>query len=153
MDRERLRRLLYPEETRHPQWLRWFRISCRTVHLVAISGLVGGHLFGATREQLHPWLAWTLITGVLLVGTFLYESFSWLRQLRGLLMASKLVLILMIPPMWDHRLWLLSAVIVLSSFTSHSPGRIRKWVPGAEPPPELRWGGGQGTGSGGKKAS
>lgn len=136
-----LRRLLYPRRSRQPQWLRWVRISCRSVHLVAIAGLVGGHVFDASKEQLLPWLGATLITGAALMGTYLYGSFTWIRQLRGLAMLSKLLLILLIPLVWDYRLWVLGAVILLSGYSSHMPGQIRDWAPlSGEPRPVIRFG-------------
>ncbi len=136
-----VRALLYPESPRNPQGLRWFRISCRSAHLVAIAGLVGGHVFDASREALHPWLGATLITGALLVATYLYGSFSWLHKLKGLAMAAKLVLVLLVPLMWDLRVWLLGAVILISGFSSHAPGRVRDWQPfGPAPRPPLRFG-------------
>ena len=136
-----LRRLLYPENPRHPQWIRWFRISCRSLHLVAIAGLVGGHVFDASEEALHPWLGATLITGAALVATYLYGTFSWLHKLKGLLVAAKLVLILLVPLFWDHRVWLLTVVILMSGFSSHAPGKVRDWAPfGPGPRPKLRFG-------------
>lgn len=132
---------LYPEQPRHPQWIRWFRIGCRSAHLVAIAGLVGGHVFDAGREALHPWLGATLVTGALLVATYLYGSFSWLHKLKGLMTAAKLALILLVPLMWDLRVWLLGAVILMSGFSSHAPGKVRDWEPfGPAPRPALRFG-------------
>jgi hypothetical protein len=141
-----LLRLMYPEHHRQPQWLRWVRISCRSLHLLAIAGLVGGHVFDAPKEQLLPWLGAALITGGALMGTYLYGSFTWIRQIRGLAMLFKLLLILLIPLVWDHRVWVLAVVILVSGYSSHMPGQIRDWTPfSGEPRPVIRFGkGGKG---------
>ena len=44
-------------------WRRWFRISCRALHLLATALLVGGHFYGAPSEALRPWLYVAVATG------------------------------------------------------------------------------------------
>ena len=47
-----------PSELRH-----WFRITCRTLHLISTSVLVGGHFFAAPADSLRPWLYGVIASG------------------------------------------------------------------------------------------
>ncbi len=107
-------------------YARAWNIAWRTAHIAAIAVLVGGHAFDAPRDDLYRILWLAIITGAVLV--FL-EAFPvrlrWLVQGRGLMVITKLVLLLLIPLAWSHRLPILLAVIVLASVGSHMPGRFR----------------------------
>ncbi len=123
---------------------RWIRIGFRTGHIAASTALVGGHVFGVDAGRLEPWLWATVITGVALIGTDLYQSLLWLREVRGAAVLAKAALLLAIPVWWDARVPILFAVIVIGSVVSHMPGRYRYWVIGRGPRP----GSGRGTGFG-----
>lgn len=114
--------------------LRWVRTSLRTAHIAAFSGLVGGHVFAASPAQLQPWLIATIASGGGLVALSLYQSMAWLREVRGVAILLKLGLLCIIPLWWSARLPILFAIIVLSSYVSHMPGRYRYWVLGVGPP-------------------
>lgn len=114
------------DRARSPAWLRWSQIALRTAHIVAITFLVGGHVWSAPREALVPWLGVTLMTGLALIASYLVESREFLAQVRGLVVGAKLVPVLLVPVIWEHRAWLLGAAIVLSSVIAHAPGKLRK---------------------------
>ena len=105
---------------------RAWNIAWRTAYIAAIAILVGGHAFDAPRGDLYRILWLAIITGAALV--FL-EAFSvrlrWLAQGRGLMVVTKLLLLLLIPLAWSYRLPILLAVIVLASVGSHMPARFR----------------------------
>lgn len=114
--------------------LRWLRTTLRTAHIAAFAGLVGGHVFDVSPGQLEPWLYATIGSGAALVALNLYQTTRWLIEVRGVVVMLKLLLLCMIPLWWSARLPILFAVIVLSSYVSHMPGRYRYWVIGRGPP-------------------
>ena len=59
------------------------------------------------------------------VALEMYKSFDWLFQIRGLLTVVKLLLVLLVPLFWAHRIWILLTILVIGSISSHMPGRFR----------------------------
>lgn len=118
-----------PAPPRRPEWLRWTRISLRSLHLLSFGGLLGGTAMGVDASLLDPWWAATLLTGLGLAWTFVYESLDWFKQLSGLIVMTKLLAVASVPLAGDHGIWVLGALVIVSSFSSHMPGRIRHWVP------------------------
>jgi len=130
------RRLLLPMGKRRPEWLRWLRITARTAHILCIAGLVGTVLVGADEATFEVWLGPVIGTGLLLVGTFAFETFAWFGQLAGLVMLMKVAALAALAVVPEVRLPVLVGLVIVSSFSSHMPGRVRHWVP-----PGLRGGG------------
>jgi hypothetical protein len=95
------------------------RVERETRDAVAIT-------FDVPAARLHGMLAFTIVTGALLI---VLEAFSvrlrWLVQGRGLLVLGKLTMLVAIPFAWSSRLALLMGVIVLASVGSHMPARFR----------------------------
>ncbi len=104
---------------------RSWNIGTRTAHIAVTSVLVGGHLFGASKDDLFPWLCATILTGLLLVLIEAFPRWCWFYQGRGLFVIAKLLLLAAIPWAWDYRVPILFAVIVIASVGSHMPGRFR----------------------------
>jgi hypothetical protein len=104
---------------------RAWNIALRTAHLAAMGILLGGHAFGASAADLVPALWWTIGTGVALATLEAGWRFDWFHQGRGLITLAKLLLILSVPWLWDYRLPILLAVVVLASVGSHVPARFR----------------------------
>lgn len=123
-----LTQLLCPREVRKPGWLRWLRISTRTAHVLCIAGLLGAVLFDAGDDGFRAWLLPVVGTGLVMVATFAYETFAWFTQLAGLVMLAKLAALITIALMPPWRLPVLVGLVIVSSFSSHMPGRIRHWV-------------------------
>lgn len=67
---------------------RSWSILFRTLHLVAISILVGGHAFGASVSQLLPLLYAAIATGAAMAVLESYPSFQVLHQGWGVLVLS-----------------------------------------------------------------
>lgn len=101
------------------------RIALRTGHILGFSVLFGGHWFNLPREQLLPWLYWTIFSGAGLMGLELRAGFDWVLQLGGGMVAAKLVVLSLIPLFWGQRLALLALVMVIGSVGSHMPGSLR----------------------------
>jgi hypothetical protein len=106
---------------------RAWKIAFRTLHIVAISFLVGGHAFGASADQLRPLLYGAIVTGVGMATLEAYTSFQFIHQGWGLLLLLKLVMLCVIPFAWSHRLPILIAVIVIGSVGSHMPRKFRHY--------------------------
>jgi hypothetical protein len=49
----------------------------------------------------------------------------WLVQVRGIATYAKILLVLAAAIWWQHRIALLTAIVVIGAVTSHMPGRYR----------------------------
>ena len=101
------------------------RTIIRTVHIASMAVLVGGHYFDLPAERLIGPLAWTVGSGIAFMILELLGSLNWLLQVRGLLTIVKILLLLLVPVFWAHRLWILVAIVVIGSVGSHMPSRFR----------------------------
>lgn len=123
-----IRRLLFPEPPRELPAERVLRIALRTAHIAAFAVLLGGHVFDVAADELRPWLWLTIASGVAFVALELCGSFVWLLELRAWLTFLKLALLLLLPLFWEQRVWLLLAILVIGSATSHMPSRFRYYA-------------------------
>ncbi len=117
--------LLFPSEPRRLPGGRGWSSAFRTVHLVAAGILLGGHVFGASADQLIGWLWLTIVSGAGLIAQEVYRSFRWVYQLMGVMVEIKLALVVAAGLWWDERVPLLILVAVLGSIGSHLPARYR----------------------------
>ena len=117
--------VLFPAQERQFPGLRWIRITLRTAHIVSFTAVVGGHIFGAAAADVLPWLIATIATGAGIMALYLFQSFRWLCELRGAAILFKLLLLCVIPFWWEARVPILVAIVVISSYVSHMPGRYR----------------------------
>jgi len=104
---------------------RWFKISLRTLHLLAIAGVGGGILFSLEKDLwIHYWWL-AILSGVLMMLMDIISNPVWLVQIRGLVIVAKLILLffLGINPAWDSIL--LVVIIIISGVISHAPGKLR----------------------------
>ena len=101
--------------------------------MLTVSVLVGGHFFSAPADALRPWLYAVIATGAGLMGTDVLKGIGYLREVRGAAILLKLVVVASVTWLWDLRVALLFAVIVLSGIVSHMSGRYRYWVLGKGP--------------------
>ena len=104
---------------------RVLRTGLRTAHLAAMGALYGGHIFGVEAGQLLPALIATLATGGGLIALDVYRAPIWIVQIRGLATLAKMVLVACVAVYWDHRIALLTLVLVIGSINSHMPARWR----------------------------
>jgi hypothetical protein len=102
-------------------------ITFRTLHILAISILVGGHAFNAPVEQLRPMLYVAIISGIGMAVVEAYPSFESLLEGWGLLMLSKLALLCVIPFAWKYRFPILIVVLIIGSVGSHMTKKLRHY--------------------------
>ena len=104
---------------------RAWNIALRTAHIAVFAPLVGGHVFDIPATQLLPWLCAAVITGAILALIEAFPRWRWCYQGRGVLVWLKLILLGLIPGLWNYRVPILFIVIVVASVGSHMPARFR----------------------------
>jgi len=106
---------------------RWLRTGLRTLHLLAVGALYGGHVYGVEAERLIPALAGVLASGGALVVFEVWQVRVWLVEVRGAATFLKLALVAAVGVAWEQRLVLLTLALVIGSVSSHMPGRWRHY--------------------------
>lgn len=104
-----------------------WKIAFRTLHILAISVLVGGHAFNAPADQLRPLLYAAIISGIGMASVEAYPSLQFLSQGWGILLLLKLVLLCTVPFAWGHRFPILVVVVIIGSIGSHMPRKFRHY--------------------------
>ena len=122
-----LHRLFQPKEPLPIPHARLYKVTLRTVHLMAISVLVGGHAFGASVGELKPLLYVAIATGAGMILLETGPSLHFVFEGWGLLLLAKLVLLCWIPFAWEQRFPILLVVVALASIGSHMPARFRHY--------------------------
>ncbi|MDP6059731.1 MAG: hypothetical protein QGH33_12605 [Pirellulaceae bacterium] len=117
--------ILVPDQPRVLPYARAWNMDFRTIHIGVTWILFGGHVFDVAAERLLIWLYLSIATGIGLIVIEAYPSCRWFYQGRGVAVLFKLVLLGIVPLLWDYRVAILSAVIVIASVGSHMPGRFR----------------------------
>lgn len=102
-------------------------MAFRTVHIAAISVLVGGHVFSIPPERLLAWLWVAIFSGAALMAIEVYPSVDWLAEGAGLVVLVKLALLCIVPFAWGARVPLLFTALALASVGSHMRGRYRHY--------------------------
>ncbi|MBP85703.1 MAG: hypothetical protein CMJ64_03145 [Planctomycetaceae bacterium] len=120
-----LHNILFPEQLRVLPHARAWNIALRTAHIGVTGILFGGHVFDVSAERLLIWLYLSIFTGLGLIVIEAYPHCRWFYQGRGVFVLFKLILLGIIPLLWDYRVAILSVVIVIASVGSHMPGRFR----------------------------
>jgi hypothetical protein len=119
--------ILIPATPRHFPCNRVISIALRTLHILASSLLLGGHVFEAEPERLFPALVLTVAAGAGLILLELYHSCDWAYQGMGVLVILKTALTAAAGLWWRQRVGLLVAVVILGSVGSHMPARYRHY--------------------------
>jgi hypothetical protein len=104
---------------------RWLRTSLRTLHLIAVGALYGGHLYAVDVARLQPALLSVLLTGGLLICFEVWQSRIWLVQVRGVATFLKLGLLAGSRLAPELTTALLTLALVIGSISSHMPSRWR----------------------------
>ncbi len=116
---------LFPDKQRDLPFRLAIRISFRTLHILSVGVLLGGHIFNIPVLTLEPWLWGAIITGTLILLTDLHSSFAVLIELRGVAILVKIALLLLIPFFWEQRVEILIFILIIGSVSSHLPKRYR----------------------------
>ena len=122
-----LHRLLQPARPRSIPHVRAWNVTLRTLHLMATGTLLGGHVFGATADQLAPLLYAAITTGAGLIALEAWPTLHFVFEGWGLMVLAKLTLLCIVLFAWGYRVPLLLAVVALGSIGSHMPARFRHY--------------------------
>ncbi len=103
-------------------------IVTRTAHIAVTGILVGGHVFRVDPKLLIPYLYLAVTTGVvlMLIEAFPYQHY-WFEG-RGTLVVVKVLLLCSVLWLWNARVPILLAVVVIGSFGSHMPRKYRHYA-------------------------
>jgi hypothetical protein len=104
---------------------RLLNVACRTVHLLAFAVLLGGHLWGVEAPRVRPALWLAVGSGLALAALEIAADRRWLVEVRGLLVALKLGLVLLLVPLWEGRVAILLVIAVIASVNAHMPRWFR----------------------------
>ena len=102
-------------------------IALRTAHIGATGVLLGGHFFGVAAGRLLPLLYMAILTGAALGIAEVYPNWSGVFEVRSLVIAAKLLLLCLVPLLWNYRVAILFVVLMVASAGSHMPRRIRHY--------------------------
>jgi hypothetical protein len=120
-------RLLIPPEPRQFAGQRWAKISARAAHVVATGVFLGAVVFHVEPASRWPWFLAALLSGLLMLCLDLYESGAFLLQLRGVVVAVKLVLLALLPLFGVAGVWVLAFVGLISVISSHASSKFRHY--------------------------
>jgi hypothetical protein len=121
------RGVLFRHPPRRLRGARPWQIGARTVHIAAMSLVVGGVAWGAPARDLYAPIALTALSGIALLGVDLAKSFAFLYQGSGAAALLKLALLGLGELLPSARLeWYLAATVV-ASVGSHMPGDWRHY--------------------------
>ena len=121
----RLAALLFPDPPRDLPGRRALKIGLRAVHVLCVAGLAGAYLFDVPPAESAGWYRAALASGAVLLLLDLHESAVFVFQVRGLVVATKLLLLALLPAFGAGAKWVLAALVIISVISSHAPGRIR----------------------------
>jgi hypothetical protein len=106
---------------------RAWNIALRTAHIGATGILLGGHFFEVPAGRLLPLLYMAILTGVALGIAEVYPNWRGVFEVRSLVIASKLLLLCLVPLLWNCRVAILMIVVGMASAGSHMPRRFRHY--------------------------
>lgn len=117
--------VLFPTQPRTFPFRRGLRTILRASHVLTTGVLLGGHVFDQPSEVLIMWLGASLISGLLLFATDLHASCAIAFEVRGFAVLIKILLLLLVPILWEFRVPLLVAILFIGVVSSHLPGTYR----------------------------
>ena len=106
---------------------RAWNIALRTAHIGVTGMLLGGHFFGIAAGRLLPLLYLAILTGVALGIAEVYPNGRSVFEVRSLVIASKVLLLCLVPLLWNCRVAILMIVVGMASAGSHMPRRFRHY--------------------------
>jgi hypothetical protein len=117
--------MLLPAEPRHFAGQRWVNIGLRSAHLIGVAGIGGGFLFALEPSSWATYWYLTLTTGIALTLLYLWSTFHWLLELKGLAIVLKTLLMALALATPNLRGELFLTVIAISAVSAHAPAWMR----------------------------
>jgi hypothetical protein len=100
-------------------------LGLRTVHLGAMSLVVGGLYFAVPPASLRSWIALTAVSGAGLLASEMSHSRHWVYQGRGLAAIAHVAALALLVVGASRAAAALA--LVLGAVGSHLPKKVRKW--------------------------
>ena len=123
-----LHSLFFPDPPRELPFRRAVKIALRAAHVLCAGVTTGAFVLGAAADARQAWLAATIASGTAILLLDLHESAAFLVQVRGLVLALKLIVLASALAWTAGAPWLLGGLMVLSVLSSHAPSRVRYCV-------------------------
>jgi hypothetical protein len=125
-----LGKLLLPDSPRYLRGERWINIVLRAAHLVGIAGIGGGFLFAQDPALWEPYWYLSIVTGIALVALYLWSTFAWVFELKGLAVLVKTLMLGGAFAWPAARAELFVTIVILSGVMAHAPARVRgyRWL-------------------------
>ncbi len=120
-----MKAILFPASPRDFPGRRLSRSVLRTVHILGGGVLIGAVLFSQPQPVIQLWWLIATISGLLLFATDLHASFAILFEWRGLSIAAKIGLLLLVPLMPGYEVGLLVTILTIGSLSSHLSRNFR----------------------------
>jgi hypothetical protein len=121
-------RILIPPEPRRYPGQRWLKMAARAVHVVGSGVYLGALVFHVAPATRGPWVVTAVGSGLLMLGLDLFESGGFLLQLRGLVLAAKLLVLALVPAFGPVGPWVVAAIAGISVISSHASSRFRYYL-------------------------
>lgn len=118
-------RLLFPDPPRTLPGRRWIKLILRAAHVLLAGLLVGAVLFELDAEQRDRWLHATIGSGALLLLLDLHESAAFVCQVRGLVVLTKIGIVIWLDRFGSYQAAVLCVVVLASVIFSHAPASVR----------------------------
>ena len=121
-------RILVPREPRRYPGQRWAKMIARAAHVILSGIYLGALVFHVESAARLPWFQAAMLSGLLMFCLDLYESGGFLLQLRGLVLAGKLLLLAFLPSFGAAGVWVISVVAFISVISSHASANFRYFL-------------------------
>lgn len=104
---------------------RWMISLLRVLHLAGVVGVGAGLLVAAPVPAYHVFIVLLVGSGVAMLALDFWSNASYARQLAGVMMFAKLVLLVWFAFDPARRAWLFWTTLAFSTLLAHAPGRFR----------------------------
>ena len=104
---------------------RWVMTALRSVHLVGVGGCGGAFLYDGPRDIWMPFLALTVVSGLVMVLLEIWSSRYWIIELRGIAIVAKVLLLSLAGLSEGISAAVFIAAIVISGIFAHAPAAVR----------------------------
>ena len=121
-------RILIPPEPRRYSGQRWAKMIARAAHVVFSGIYLGALVFHVEPATRLPWFQAAMLSGLLMFCLDLYESGAFLLQLRGLVLAGKLILLAFLPSFGAAGVWVIAVIAFVSVISSHASSNFRYFL-------------------------
>lgn len=108
-------------------WSKYLNLVFRVFHVAVGSVLFGGLFWHHPFAQMQQWHRYTIVTGLLLIGSGLFQSRHWIYQGRGVSALLHCALVWLVHRSGGEMAPALMVVLASGVIGSHLPGNIRHY--------------------------